>query len=414
MNHISDNSFYYLWLQQILGVGSGKLRDVLEFFGTAEEVYNSSFAVLSDSGLFSDSELKRKNNIGDKKLLDILKYSQENSIRVITPENVEYPETFKYIEAPPAVLFARGLPLQNKIPYFGIVGARNATVFGRKAAFSLAARLTLSGFTIVSGDALGIDKMAHIGSLAAGGNTVAVLGSGIDSNYLKANKPLRDRIEKCGTLISEFSPLAPATRYTFPIRNRLISALSGGVAVIEAGCKSGALITASYAMEQGKEVFAVPGSIGSSEYDGSNQLLRDGAIPLISVDDVISVYSGRFEDKINSNNRLTKDITAVLYKELEIIEKEKVCKTQCKRKPEKASQEKTIKDEFSKPDIKGIDCSNEAKNILISFEHETEMSDILSSRSGLSGAGFITAVTELELKGYIKAVPVGRYKMLFK
>ena len=414
MSGIKDKAFYYLWLQHLLGVGSNKLADVLEYFGSAEKAYSATSAEFAASDLFTDAELKRKNQADDKKLLDILSYSVENNIRIITPEDEEYPTSFGYIEAPPAVLFLRGLPLEKDVPYFGIVGTRKPTEFGEKAAFSLSSRLALSNFVIVSGGALGIDKMTHLGALAAKRKTVAVLGSGIDSGYLKTNKPLRDSIEKCGTLMSEFPPTSPAAKYNFPIRNRLISALSSGVTVIEAGCKSGALITASYAMEQGKEVFAVPGSIGSQVYEGSNQLLRDGAIPLISVDDVLAVYSGRFEDKISLDNRLTKEITAVLYDELENRKKPKPKKTvKEKSKPTKTEQktEEPLKTEFKKPDVSSINCSENAKSILSAFEENIEMSDILSARSKVNGANFIAAVTELELKGYIKAVPVGRYRI---
>lgn len=418
MNSSFDSSFYYLWLQEILGVGSNKLRDVLEYFGSAERAYSASYAAFCGSDIFGEGELERKNKTDDKKLLDILRYSGENNIRIITPESNEYPNAFRFIEAPPAVLFARGHRLENDMPHFGVVGTRKPTELGKKAAFSLSARLSLSGFVIVSGGALGIDKMAHLGAMASGGKTVAFLGGGIDCSYLKTNKALRDSIEKSGTLVSEFSPKAPAARYNFPIRNRLISAMSSGVAVIEAGCKSGALITASYAMEQGKEVFAVPGSIGSNEYDGNNQLLRDGAIPLISVDDILTVYSGRFSDKINLNNRLTKEITAVLYSELEEGKKPKAAKSQnsVSKRVKKTDEKATVIDEkaFSKPEVEEINCSANAKRIIKAFETETEMSDILSARSGINGAEFIAAVTELELKGYIKAVPVGRYRIIIK
>lgn len=413
-----DSSFYYLWLQEILGVGSDKLRDVLEYFGSAEKAYSASYAAFSSSDIFGEGELERKNKTDDKKLLDILSYSGENNIRIITPESYEYPKAFRFIEAPPAVLFARGQKLENDLPHFGVVGTRKPTEFGEKAAFSLSARLSLSGFVIVSGGALGIDKMAHLGALATGGKTVAFLGGGIDCSYLKTNKALRDSIEKSGTLISEFSPKAPAVRYNFPIRNRLISAMSSGVAVIEAGCKSGALITASYAMEQGKEVFAVPGSIGSSEYDGNNQLLRDGAIPLISVDDVLAVYSGRFSDKINLDNRLTKEVTAVLYRELENRKNPKSTKGPNSASKQVKSTDIKVKvtreKAFVKPDAESFSCSSNAKKIIKAFEEETEMSDILSARSGVNGAEFIAAVTELELKGHIKAVPVGRYRIIIK
>lgn len=412
----NDERFYWLWLQRFLGIGSNKVAEVLEYFKNPKLVYEASDDELINSSLFSTTEFLRRSKIVNKKLLDILKYCDQNNIRIVSYLDNEYPECLRRIEAPPTLLFVRGTNMVDIFPSIAIVGKRESTVYGEKASFSLSAKLSLAGFSIVSGGARGIDRMAHLGALAAGGKTIVVLGSGIDSNYLKCNKDIRKAAEQNGVVISEFAPKASATKYTFPIRNRIISALSSGVAVIQAGEKSGALITASYAMEQGREVFAVPGNISQEEYKGNNQLIKDGAIILTSVEDVLSVYSGRFGDILKSNVQLSRKITRVLYSELEKNKRKTTAqkKGQIKVTQKAKESEEDSNYQFKAPDINKINCSDNAKKVLAVFDEEILMSDTMSAKSGVNGAEFITVVTELELKGYIKAVPVGRYRITVK
>ncbi len=412
INSLKNTSpFAYIWLARVLGPGNAKSFEIMERFSGAETLCTMDSTELKNTGVFSKAELNRAAGIEPESILKTIEYCKKNAIRIITPLDSEYPAGFGFIEMPPLVIYARGEILDNSRPCFGMVGSRKSTDFGLKAAYSLSARLSLSGFTVVSGGALGIDSMAHWGALASGGKTVAVLGSGIDSDYLKSNKKLREEIEKQGTVITEFEPKTPATKFTFPIRNRLISALSGGVAVIEAGGKSGALITAGYAMEQGKEVFTLPGSINQREYDGNNALLRDGAIPVIKADDIIEVYLGRFPN-LKPSAELSPEIKArfrTLFEELKKpAPKSRKSKPEIKQKSIPKAEKEPKSQSFK--DINGFKGSENALKILKVFESETEMSDVLAARSNISGGAFITAITELEIKGYIAAVPVGRYR----
>ncbi|MBQ3088655.1 MAG: DNA-processing protein DprA [Clostridia bacterium] len=426
--------FGYIRLQRILKPGSHKLREVLDTFGDIERITALSLKEWIESRILTTAELARINKISNDEIYEIIKYCKFNEIRIITPEDTEYPTNFKYIENPPVVIYARGNTLDNTAPTIGIVGARKATEFGHKAAYSLGARLALAGFTVVSGGAVGVDSMAHAGAMKAGGSTVVVLGCGLDTKYLMSQDSLRKKAEICGTVISEFEPKTPASRYTFPIRNRIISALSCGVVVIEAGRKSGALITATYAMEQGKELFALPGNINEPQYGGTNDLLKDGAFLLSDADDITEVYLGRFPDKLKSGERLTKEIRQGYVEELKRmtlsktsydnpkidIQKEERPKSpspDVSPKPQsvKAEQEKQKKQEnseisFTPTPAEAMTCSNEAKKIYNSFKENTEFSDTLSQRSGVTGGKFIAAITELELFGFIKAVPVGQYE----
>lgn len=402
--------YSYIWLSRVLGAGSNRLYDVLALRENIQQILSLSFEEWKLSGILSPSELKRLKSINSDEIYATIEYCKENNIRIITPEDSEYPNGFRSIENPPAVIFARGLPLESDTPKIAIVGARKATDFGKKAAYSLAAKLALAGFTVVSGGAKGVDGMAHTGAMKAKGKTVVVLGCGIDNNYLMEHKAMRDEAEKSGTVISEFEPKSEATRYTFPIRNRLISALSSGVAVIEAGRKSGALITATYAMEHGKDIFALPGNINLPQYEGTNELLRDGAIPLISVEDIIEVYVGRFSDKLKTDIEITDEIKRGYFEYNNLVLKT----PKRKEKMQKPSETKAKVDskEFMKTPLNNVICSKNAKKVYEAFAQKTELSDTLMIKSGLKGSDFIAAITELEIFGYIKAVPVGQYMLI--
>jgi DNA processing protein len=202
------------------------------------------------------------------------------------PGGEGYPKPLLSQNAPPPLLFARGEWRPSDARAVALVGTRTPTPFGREAAFSLARGLAENGVTVVSGLALGIDAAAHAGALEGGGRTVAVMGCGPDVDYPQANRSLRERIPRQGVLLSEFPPGEQPLRSHFPRRNRVLSALSRATVVIEAGARSGALITAAYARAQGKALFAVPGSMFSRVSVGTHALLRDGARLCSGIDDL--------------------------------------------------------------------------------------------------------------------------------
>ncbi|MHB9130542.1 MAG: DNA-processing protein DprA [Armatimonadota bacterium] len=212
---------------------------------------------------------------------------QRLGIRLIPYYDPGYPTRLRTIPDPPCVLFVKGELLPEDDRAIAIVGSRRASPYGRHVAAELAAGLAQRGLIVVSGMAIGTDTAAHEGCLRAGGRTIAVLGSGVDVIYPPENTTLYERIAAQGAVISENPPGAPPSRISFPIRNRIISGLSLGVIVVEASEKSGALITVDHALEQGREVFAVPGSVNSTQSRGTHHLLRDGARLVESVDDVL-------------------------------------------------------------------------------------------------------------------------------
>ena len=199
----------------------------------------------------------------------------------------EYPELLKQIDNPPKVLYYMGdVSLLNK-PSIAIVGTRKATAYGRWAAYGMAKKLSDYSIVTVSGMAFGIDTFAHKGAVENGGKTIAVLGCGVDICYPLSNRKLRDSILEKGLILSEFEPQTQPMPYRFPMRNRIISGLSIGTIIVEAGLQSGSLITAECAAEQGRNIYALPGNINSMYSFGTNKLIRDGATPLIVFDDII-------------------------------------------------------------------------------------------------------------------------------
>ncbi len=275
-------------LCMIPGVGPRTRKALLERFGTAKAVLQAA-----------PSELREVHGVGPKLVQSILSADQQcdveaeivlcqqHGIEILTESNPAYPRVLREIHDPPGVLFVRGTLSSVDDLAIGIVGTRHATQYGLRQAERLAGGLARAGFTIVSGLARGIDAAAHRGALTAGGRTLAVLASGVMSIYPPEHDKLAEEVAARGALISESPPHAAPLSGTFPQRNRIISGLSLGVIVVEAAERSGALITARHAMEQGREVFAVPGNVDSRASTGCHQLIRDGAKLVESVDDVL-------------------------------------------------------------------------------------------------------------------------------
>jgi len=209
-----------------------------------------------------------------------------------------YPECLRSIESPPSILWGIGeTGILGSGSRVAIVGSRQATEYGRGVAYDLAKSLAGRGITVISGLAYGIDTAAHEGALAGGGKTIAVLGCGIECPYPKENLRLRHEISRSGAVISEFPGETEPTSWNFPRRNRIISGLSQAVVIVEAAEKSGALITAQWALAQGREVFAVPGNITSERSAGTNRLIQSGAHPLLSIEDLLTTLKLPWKEK---------------------------------------------------------------------------------------------------------------------
>lgn len=272
-------------------LGARPALRLLEVFQQPEAIFDATPSEWAARARLSASGCTRLLEAANRKLDAELPRLERLGIRLLDLYHAEYPAWLRSIADPPPVLFIKGELQPADQQAIAMVGSRRASPYGRHVASELAAALAGHGFTVVSGMALGADAAAHEGCLRAGGRTIAVLGSGIDVVYPPEHLALYERIAAAGAVLSEYPPGAPPTRSSFPVRNRIISGLALGVLVVEAPEKSGALITAAHALEQGREVFAVPGSVNSIHSRGSHQLLRDGARLVESVDDILEELS---------------------------------------------------------------------------------------------------------------------------
>jgi DNA processing protein len=285
---MAEEIFYWLALNLIPGVGSILIKRLLDRFKTPEAVFRAPMR-----------ELLKIEGLGEKVAGEIQKGPLEKVVgrelsllkeiggKIITFKDEDYPNRLKDIYDPPALLYVRGELRREDELAIAIVGSRKTSPYGRWITEKIGQDLAHHGITVVSGMARGIDSVAHQGALQGGGRTMAVLGCGVDVIYPSENRNLFYQIIEQGAILSEFPIGSPPEGGHFPRRNRIISGLSMGVVIVQAGSESGSLITASYALEQGREVFAVPGNVGAEGSRGTNQLIKEGAKLVESTEDIL-------------------------------------------------------------------------------------------------------------------------------
>ena len=311
-----------IWLSERVGVATRTMDTLLKAFGSCDAVYAAEKSDIINAGVANEKTLKALLDKELKSAQETLERCERLAIRVIPYGSEEYPERRANIYSPPALLYAQGEPLDaDHRPLIAVVGTRDCTEYGRKAAYNVAGRLAARGFCVVSGLAVGIDAAALAGAVRADGRTVGVLGCGLAKNYPAENYGLRRAMMKKGTVISEYAPMSKISKGNFPLRNRIMAGISVGTLVVEAPENSGALITANYALEYGRDVFAVPGNINSSESVGSNRLIRDGAVAVTDVDDIVREYIQLFPDLARKPEKREKTADAV--PDSELTEKER-------------------------------------------------------------------------------------------
>lgn len=278
-------------LNLVTDIGSIRLHKLLEFFEKPENIFKAPLEkLMAVSGIgekIADRVRSLKKEDLDKELALVKKYG----LKIFTQEDKEYPENLKNIPDPPIVLYVKGRLQEEDKFSIAIVGSRRASFYGLDNARKFAGDLAAKGFTVISGMARGIDTYAHRGALKQAGRTLAVMGSGFNHIYPKENKGLAEEIAQNGAVISEFPIDTEPLKQNFPRRNRVISGLSLGVLVAEAAQNSGALITADFALEQGREVFALPGKVDSRNSFGTNGLIKQGAKLVSCVDDIIEEFN---------------------------------------------------------------------------------------------------------------------------
>jgi DNA processing protein len=284
---VKTDTKYWVGFNLIKGIGPVRVEKLLAYFGNLHDAWWSHTCHLTAAGLnpkLCQQVARIRKEISLDRLIEDM---DKAGIQVLTWDDPAFPDRLRHINQSPFVIYLKGNLVEEDQWGIAIVGTRRFTAYGQQIAESITRALAGQGITIISGLARGIDGIAHQQALAAGGRTLAVLGSGLDRIYPPEHTELAARISQQGALISDYPPGTPPDGSNFPPRNRIISGLSKAVVVIEAGEKSGALITANYAAEQGKEIFAVPGKITAPLSKGTNKLIKLGAHPLLDIQDVL-------------------------------------------------------------------------------------------------------------------------------
>lgn len=296
---MSAGKKYWVWLANALGPGA-KTEDVFAAYKSPLDIYEDDFAGRKLSGVFTKKQMERLSTETLERAESIISLCERNGWHVVTPEDSEYPAGLRKLRDFPLALYVDGdiTCVRGKV-MIAVIGTRKPGVEGLSITRTISTDLVAAGAVVVSGGALGIDSAAHESALYAGGKTVCVLGCGFGTNYLMDNEAMRRDISRNGALVTEFPPNTPASRTTFPIRNRIISGMSHGVLVVEAGERSGSLITAKAAFGQGRAVFAIPGSVVSSAYTGGNRLMSDGAKAVTKAYDILEPFASVYPDRLN-------------------------------------------------------------------------------------------------------------------
>ncbi|AKL95493.1 DNA recombination mediator protein A [Clostridium aceticum] len=347
-----------IWLNFLGSITYEMVSTLINYFGSLEELWYAKeenlYQAMNNHRIIAKKMLKTRNEQFLQKLIEGVEHSD---FEVITILDKDYPKKLKCIYNLPYVIYMKGKKNFDK-PLIAIVGARKSTAYGRWAAKKFAVELAEWGVGTVSGLALGIDAEGHKGTLQEKGYTVGVLGCGIDQCYPQSNYHLYKKMEEEGCILSEYGPKVQPLKHHFPARNRIISGLSDGVVVIEAGEKSGTLITVDHALQQGKDVYALPGNINNNQSKGTNKLIKEGAKILLGIEDII--------EEIKCNYTLTN-----LRKKQELQEV----------------------------------LSNEEMNIFQMIKEEPLHIDRIAYKSGISISQLNTILTILELKGFICQLP---------
>ena len=414
---------HWIWLSTRSSMTDRTRVALLQQFADAEDIYfadREAYAVvegISEEGIVSlqDKELSYAE--------EILGQCARKGIHILCYRDAAYPNRLKNIPDPPVVLYYKGrLPDFDALPLVAVVGTRKASAYGMTTAKRLGYQIASCGGVVVSGAAFGIDAMAMRGALTAGVSVVGVLGNGVDIVYPLSNRSLYADIERNGCLLSEFPPETPPHKWNFPKRNRIISGLSCGVLVVEAPERSGALITARQAADQGRDVFVVPGNIDVATCVGSNALLRDGAVAVSSGWDVMSEYVSLYPDKICRNDKksIQSAYPGEVEQSVELDEKEPAKVAQKVRFPAKLGKNKEIKKkkEIDNGQVKPYidaekpmpELSETEKMILNLLKEDTLLADDIIAAMGVQAGSVLAALTMLEIKGVVTRLPGKRVR----
>ena len=386
---------HWIRYQLALGAGCRKTGEMISYFGSPKTLIESDMYEWKVSGIFTPKQIEKLQKSTIDEAYEVMENCFKYGCKAVTPDEKLYPRMLKPLDDLPAVVYYQGdlKFIIHKIA-IAVVGTREADRNSLAIAKSLSASITRSGAVIVSGGALGVDSAAHSGAIESGGKTLAVLGCGFGTDYLQSKNDLRQVIAQNGALITEYPPMTPALARNFPIRNRIISGLCHGTVVVEAGIKSGSLITASTALEQGRDVYAVPGDIMSSKFLGVHKLINEGAKPVFSAYDILYPYAVRYPkaidiEKIETQLQMTDSVDCI----------------NTKGSKDSVNENAPFNQE-SFENVKDLsEISDNAKTVYSIFGDEPIHIDDIARKTALGFSEIFIAVTELELAELIVSQP---------
>ncbi|MBQ3135976.1 MAG: DNA-processing protein DprA [Clostridia bacterium] len=399
-----ENEIYWLWLQGAYGYAK-PVKKLISSFGDAKGVYNASASELRDVRILP-KVIDMLKNEDIEKYYDTFDFCRQHKIHIITPDSEFYPKRLLEIENFPLALYVRGdYRCMNAENALGVIGSRTPSKYGEEATQTIVSQLCRNDVLIVSGGALGIDSIAHRTAVECGGKTVLVMGCGHGTGYLPENSALRKSVAEHGALITEYPPYFNVTPGTFPQRNRIISGMTGGVVIAEAAKFSGTFSTARHAIKQGRELFVLPGDIKSGNYEGSNQLITEGAKPVFSAKDILPWA------KINTNIVLK---TGNPFPDIDLEASSYKKRGRKKSSDTEKTQEIIIKEDENIQKNKKIKPETISKNAEIVYNIMSDGkcdSDSIIRESGLEVRKVLSALTELEMNGIILKLSADTYRL---
>ena len=422
---------FWIWLNRCCTPGSGTFDLLLRAFSSPYEIYDADEEALRGALARYDKDIAKLLNKDTEPAERILNFCNMTGVTLIPYDDPKYPIALRSIPSPPVLLYCRGtLPQMNGCLSVAVVGTRNMSEYGKRMAFEISRDLARAGAVVVSGMALGIDGVANAAAINGGGETVAVLGSGIDIIYPSAHAKLAEFVAKHGAVITEFPPGTRPEGRNFPIRNRIISGLAQATAVIEGDLRSGSLITARKARQQERIVYAMPGRVDEKGSEGPCMLLRDGARLLTSADDILTDFEKIYSDKINIFRLLERSpylVDKVLRSMRVYARSDKKTKKEDADKREPAKAEPSVTSDSSAPAQAEMQLTREDETHICAILTEIggraeEIYRLLPSEGGISCddiaeagipiADIMVATAQMEMHKLLEVLPGGQMKRL--
>ncbi|MCL2052872.1 MAG: DNA-processing protein DprA [Oscillospiraceae bacterium] len=389
--------FKWLWLVSCFGPGNKRIWDIINIYDMPEKnsensldcAYNMLRSKEARKKLLKEKEIQKAEAVNEEQISVLFRYCAEHEISLICFSDPDYPERLRNIYNPPAVLFYRGdISCLGRELVLAVVGTRKPSDYSIKVANALVRGLCAYELTLVSGFAEGIDIASHISAVRNGGKTAAILGCGLDYDYPLKNIKYREEILRNGVFISEYLPKTRPSKMTFPYRNRILSGLSQGAAVIEASKKSGSLVTANLALGQGRDVFAVPPhNLFDLRYQGNAELLRDGALPIYGLQDILYEYYENYSHKLTN------------VKQGEKIE------------PKSVSADYAKTENKAAIDFSELTDDERAIAALLQKHNKPLLPDEISALCGIDISEVLGNLTALEIEGIVKPSEGGRFML---